>query len=63
VAKLKGHSFNVRCAAFSEEGQRIVTSSGDSTARVWDAANGRLLADLQYYAQGVRSRATPVARS
>jgi WD40 repeat protein len=33
-------------AAFSPDGQRIVTGSGDKTARVWNAANGQLLATL-----------------
>ena len=28
-------------AAFSPDGKRIVTASGDKTARVWDAATGK----------------------
>ena len=28
-------------AAFSPDGQRIVTASADKTARIWDAASGK----------------------
>ena len=31
-------------AQFSPDGARIVTASGDKTARVWDAATGKQLA-------------------
>ncbi len=34
------HAANVRVAAFSADGTRIVTGSGDGTARVWDAMKG-----------------------
>src|ERR1039458_6367169 len=34
-------------AAFSPDGRRIVTASEDHTARVWNAANGQLLANLE----------------
>ncbi|HEY6350555.1 MAG TPA: WD40 repeat domain-containing protein [Candidatus Angelobacter sp.] len=34
-------------AEFSSDSQRIVTASWDHTARVWDTADGRLLATLQ----------------
>src|SRR5262249_53785830 len=37
VRELKGHIEPVLSAAFSADGVRIVTASGDKTARVWDA--------------------------
>jgi WD40 repeat protein len=40
------HDAEVRHAAFSPDGQRIVTSSADNTARVWDAQKGTLLAPV-----------------
>ena len=43
---LEGHSASVNFAAFSPDGKRIVTASGDTTARVWDAAGGKSLAVL-----------------
>jgi WD40 repeat protein len=46
IAVLRGHEWWVLGAAFSRDGRRIVTVSGDS-ARVWDAANGRELAVLR----------------
>jgi WD40 repeat protein len=37
----------VNSAAFSPDGKRVITASGDQTARVWDAATGKTLASLQ----------------
>jgi WD40 repeat protein len=39
---LEGHSDSVRTAAFSPDGQRVVTASADYTARVWNAATGQV---------------------
>jgi WD40 repeat protein len=38
--ELKGHDDAVLSAAFSADGARIVTASGDRTARVWDVSWG-----------------------
>ena len=37
---LKGHTGTVTSVAFSPDGTRIVTGSGDQTAKVWDARTG-----------------------
>jgi WD40 repeat protein len=47
LAKFEGHTGGVRCATFSPDSQRIVTASEDRTARVWNSANGQLLAKLE----------------
>ena len=44
---LSGHTSMVIRAAFSPDGGRIVTASYDNTARVWDAATGRVIATLK----------------
>ena len=37
MAVLRGQEGRVNSAAFSPDGSRIVTASGDNTARIWDA--------------------------
>ncbi len=44
VAQLSGHTGSVESAAFSPDGQRVVTASSDKTARVWDVTTGKELA-------------------
>jgi WD40 repeat protein len=36
VATLAGHIAAVTAVAFSPDGTRVVTGSGDNTARLWD---------------------------
>jgi len=36
VAELHGHTDYVRAVAFSPDGTRLVSGSGDFTVRVWD---------------------------
>ena len=43
---LKGHEGEVRSAAYSLDGQRIVTASHDRTAKVWDAQMGQHIITL-----------------
>ncbi len=46
LTELKGHRDAVLAASFSQDGQRIVTSSADNTARVWDLS-GKVLGELK----------------
>jgi WD40 repeat protein len=43
---LKGHTGAVTSASFSRDGSRIITTSSDQTAKVWDARTGHELATL-----------------
>lgn len=47
------HGDRITTAAFSPDGQRVVTASYDGTARVWGAEDGRLLATLQGHTETV----------
>jgi WD40 repeat protein/tRNA A-37 threonylcarbamoyl transferase component Bud32 len=38
-----GHTGTITYAAYSPDGRRIVTASGDKTARTWDATTGKAL--------------------
>jgi len=52
-----GHQAHVVSAAFSPDGRRVVSASRDGTARLWDAADGALLATLQGHTDRVNSAA------
>jgi WD40 repeat protein len=43
---LRGHEASVRAATFSPDGKFVATSSWDKTARVWEAATGKLVSIL-----------------
>ena len=47
VAVLRGHTYDVNAAAFSPDGTKIVTASGDGTVRVWDSRSGGELLRLE----------------
>ena len=46
IAELVGHTAAITSAAFSPDGTRIVTTSMDFTARVWDVATGEAIVEL-----------------
>ena len=50
-----GHTGWVLFAQFSPDSKKIVTTSFDNTAKIWDASSGRLLADLQGHTKKVNS--------
>lgn len=43
VCELKGHGRRLNAACFSPDGTRVLTTSDDFTARIWDAETGALL--------------------
>jgi WD40 repeat protein len=52
---LSGHTGGVWSAAYNSDGSRIVTASYDKTARVWDAATGKMLIPLRGHTDWVMS--------
>jgi WD40 repeat protein len=53
LAVLSGHDGPVIGAAFSPDGTRVITASGDRTARVWDIATATQLAVLSGHSNGL----------
>ena len=47
---LVGHTAPVNTAAFSNDGQKILTASSDSTFCIWSATNGQLLRQVKAHA-------------
>jgi WD40 repeat protein len=57
LTTLTGHAGPVYAVAFSPDGTRLVTASGDRTARLWDAQAGTRLTTLPGHAGQVFSAA------
>jgi WD40 repeat protein/tRNA A-37 threonylcarbamoyl transferase component Bud32 len=57
VLAITGHTDWVTSAAFSPDGRRIVSSSNDKTARLWDAATGHAILQLIGHTDKVYSAA------
>ena len=55
ASTLKGHDWAVLCGQFSPDGQRIITGSQDTTARIWDARTGHELVKLEGHTAAVTS--------
>lgn len=55
VFTLSGHKGEITFASYSPDGNRIITLSNDSTARVWDVETGKLLVVLKGHQSAVRA--------
>jgi WD40 repeat protein len=55
IFTLHGHTNWIGSVAFSPDGKRIVTGSGDQTAKVWDAQTGTQQLELRGHTGGVYS--------
>ncbi len=53
LVELSGHTGEIKSAAFSPDGKRIVTASADKTARLWDVAVGEALMEFRGHERGV----------
>jgi WD40 repeat protein len=47
IASIRGHAGTVRRVAFSADGKRLASGSGDKTVKVWDATTGHELLTLR----------------
>ncbi|WAO93446.1 Vegetative incompatibility protein HET-E-1 [Fusarium falciforme] len=52
---LEGHDESVNSVAFSADGQRLASGSGDRTVKVWDAATGACIRTLEGHGGWVTS--------
>jgi WD40 repeat protein len=47
IRRLEGHTRNVTCVAFSADGKRLLSTSLDTTVRLWNVENGKELQCLK----------------
>lgn len=52
---LRGHSESVDSVAYSSDGKRLATASGDGTVKVWDTDTGKEMLTLHAYSAPVHS--------
>jgi WD40 repeat protein len=52
---LRGHAQWLSSAVFSPDGTRVLTSSDDGTARLWDMSDGQLVRELRGHTGAVRN--------
>jgi WD40 repeat protein len=50
-----GHTGGVNSAQYSPDGKRLVTASGDNTAKIWDVVSGKIITDLKGHTKFVSS--------
>jgi hypothetical protein len=55
MAICQGHANWVASARFSADGERLVTASGDSTARLWETRSGKLIGILEGHQNSVNA--------
>ena len=44
---LKGHKYSVNSVAYSPDGTKIISGSGDETVKIWDANTGKCLKTME----------------
>jgi hypothetical protein len=54
LSTLRGHTSSVASVAWSPDGRRIVSGSGDKTAKIWDVTTDREITTLQGHTAAIR---------